>query len=327
MSRVILQPTSNPIALDHYRNTIENPVLISIMEPYITEELKKQILSIYPDGKVYVWGVTNGVNDTNKRKWENISRGDVTLFSRKGGVFSRAVTTLTFHNKELAAALWEYDENGNTWENIYLVDEIENLYLPYKKLNPVLGYKDSYIIQGFNVLSEDLSEKAFLAFDLFSDTFYEKVSEQEYENALNSETHEDDIIILAENNDRKKHFFLRNYIFGGKTTAKCGICGKELPVNMLTCSHIKKRKECSREDLLDYKNIVMPMCRFGCADLYEKGYIYVNDGIVKINKKKKITYDMTKTLDLVDGKTCLYWNEESKKYFDAHMKKQNLYED
>lgn len=324
MSRIILQPTSNLVALEHYRNTIENPVSISLIEKYISCDLKNQILSIYPDGNVYVWGVTNGVNDTNKRKWENISRGDVTLFSRKGGVFSRAVTTLAFHNKDLAAALWGYDENGNTWENIYLVDEIQNLYLPYEKLNPVLGYKDNYIIQGFNILSEELSEKTFSAFDLFSDTFYENVSEEEYENALDGETQEDDIIIFARNNDRKKHFFLRNYIFGGKTIAKCGICGRELPINMLSCSHIKKIKECSKEELLDYKNIVMPMCKLGCADLYEKGYIYVKEGIVQINKKKKITNDMTKTLDLLDGKTCLNWNEESQKYFDAHMKTQNL---
>lgn len=102
MNRIILQPTSNPIALDHYRKTIETPVPISIMESYITKELKQHILSIYPDGNNYVWGVKNGVNDTTRKKWENIDKGDVTLFSRKGGIFSKGVTTFTFHNKKIS---------------------------------------------------------------------------------------------------------------------------------------------------------------------------------------------------------------------------------
>ena len=34
MSRIILQPTSNLVALEHYRNTIENPVSISLIEKY-----------------------------------------------------------------------------------------------------------------------------------------------------------------------------------------------------------------------------------------------------------------------------------------------------
>lgn len=65
--------------------------------------------------------------------------------------------------------MWGYDENGNTWENIYLLDKIEKVYIPYEKLNPVLEYKDNYIIQGFNVLNEKLSERVFSAFDLHND--------------------------------------------------------------------------------------------------------------------------------------------------------------
>ena len=49
-------------------------------------------------------------------------------------------------------------------------------------------------------------------------------------------------------------------------------------------AHIKKRSFSSTEEKLDYKNIVMPMCKFGCDELYEKGYIIIKDGQVVINK-------------------------------------------
>ena len=102
MNKIILQPTSNKDAYEHYVNTILNPVPVEVLKKYIDDDLYKKIMMQYPNEMVYVWGVTNGVNDVNKRKWDKITRGDVTLFSKKGGVFASAVTTLTFHNKELA---------------------------------------------------------------------------------------------------------------------------------------------------------------------------------------------------------------------------------
>lgn len=60
----------------------------------------------------------------------------------------------------------------------------------------------------------------------------------------------------------------------------CGICNKEYPINLLITAHIKKQTHCTFEEKLDYKNIVMPMCKMGCDDLYEKGYIFIRDGKV-----------------------------------------------
>lgn len=321
MSRIILQPTSNSAALKHFKSTIKSPVDLNRIQTYIDPIVFAEIKKIYPTGKAYVWGVTNGTTGSNEKKVKNISKGDVTLFSRKGGIFASAVTTMTFKSEPLAKALWGVDPSGNTWENIYLVEEIQSIDIPYCRLNPILGYKDNYIIQGFNVLNEELSNKLFAAFDLSSATYCEEISTDEYDAAIGKLESEDNLNTSAFTNGRKEQSFLRNYLFKGSKTAKCGICGKEYPVDMLITSHIKKRSECTKEEKLDYKHIVMPMCKFGCDDMYEKGYIYIENEEVKINPKKVTTSDMNIELLKLKERKCTYYNPESEKYFEQHRKK------
>ncbi|GIN91112.1 hypothetical protein J22TS1_21630 [Siminovitchia terrae] len=60
----------------------------------------------------------------------------------------------------------------------------------------------------------------------------------------------------------------------------------EFPISFLIASHIKNRSFCKNEKKPDYKNILVPMCKFGCDDLFEKGYISVINGKIKVNKKR-----------------------------------------
>jgi hypothetical protein len=122
---------------------------------------------------------------------------------------------------------------------------------------------------------------------------------------------------------RKEQSHLRNILFKNKKEDFCGICNNELPINLLWCSHIKKRSECTYEERTDYNNIVMPMCKFGCDELYEKGYIYVVDGIIKINPAMKTTKDLRGKLLQVSGKKIdsKYYNENTIIYFNYHEKK------
>lgn len=263
----------------------------------------------------------NGVKNVNKKKWERIKRGDITLFSKEGEVFACAVITMIFHNVNLAKELWGEDENHNTWENIYLVAEIKNTSIPYKTLNSILGYKEKKKIQGFSVLNDEQSEKLNSKFDLFSENIYEEVSEKDYIDIIEKLDEENDLDSGTRAKRRKEQRFLRDYLFKGKKEAVCGICGRKLPINMLITAHIKKRNECTKEEKLDYKNIVMPMCKCGCDDLYEKGYIYVQDEEIKVNTQKWITDDLKEELSKLEGRKCGHYNEEMEKYFKEHREK------
>lgn len=83
MSKIILQPTANKVAYEHYMNTILNPVSINVIKNHVDIEIYNQMKEQYPDGNVYVWGVKNGEKDTNKKKWEKIVRVILHYFQKK----------------------------------------------------------------------------------------------------------------------------------------------------------------------------------------------------------------------------------------------------
>ena len=101
-------------------------------------------------------------------------------------------------------------------------------------------------------------------------------------------------------------------MFKNKKIEKCAICGNEMPIEFLWCSHIKQRSLCSDEEKKDYKNIVLPMCKFGCDDLYEKGYIGVKDGRVVVIKNTGIKF-VDLYLQHLSGKVVEKFNENNKK--------------
>ena len=158
MPLVILQPCGNQGAREHYRDTIENDVIIDEVSELLTESEISNLKAIYPNGKMKVWGVTPGSNGQNARKWERMSEGDVTLLAQNGAIFASAVTTFRTHNKALATELWGFDDKGQTWEYVYFLDEVKKQEIPYLNLNRAVGYKDNNVIQGFTVLSEDKSD-------------------------------------------------------------------------------------------------------------------------------------------------------------------------
>ncbi|MDC0521604.1 hypothetical protein OAN93_02425, partial [Candidatus Marinimicrobia bacterium] len=53
---------------------------------------------------------------------------------------------------------------------------------------------------------------------------------------------------------RKEHYYANKYLFFNKKNEKCSCCHKLLPINLLTCAHIKKRSLCSEKERKDISN-------------------------------------------------------------------------
>ena len=79
---------------------------------------------------------------------------------------------------------------------------------------------------------------------------------------------------------RREQPILERWLFDGKTTEHCAICGDEHMVSALWAAHKKKRSQCTEAERRD-PYIVMPVCIFGCDFLYEKRYIIIEDGVVQ----------------------------------------------
>lgn len=165
-ARILIQPAAGSAAREHYRETIESPVPLERVTPFLSEGEREQLEALYPTGSAYVWGLTPGRGGRGKSKWEEISSGDVALFSWDNKFRTCARVTTKMHNPELARELWKVNSEGETWEYIYFLDEPHECDVPYEELNEVVGYKSRYVPQGFNLLDEQKSGAVLSEFNL-----------------------------------------------------------------------------------------------------------------------------------------------------------------
>jgi hypothetical protein len=118
---------------------------------------------------------------------------------------------------------------------------------------------------------------------------------------------------------RKEQALLRRFLFGKRSEGSCALCGQRFPVELLVASHIKRRAECSRGEKKDYRNNVLAMCRFGCDELFERGYVLVDQqGLIQRKNRMTVTPTVEKYVKGIVGRRCGEWNGERAPYFRWH---------
>lgn len=114
---------------------------------------------------------------------------------------------------------------------------------------------------------------------------------------------------------RKEQGLLRALTFGDAQTMQCSLCHREFPCNLMVTAHIKPRSKCSPSERKD-PNVVMPVCKIGCDDFYEKGYLTVEaNGQIETRAPDELFSDVGKVLSQYLGKQCLSHNEKTESYF------------
>lgn len=317
MQKIILQPCADIGARENYNKTIGSYVNLANIKRYLTAEQTELISNNCPDGKMHIWGVKDGDNFRNLKQWQRINAGDVAIFSWKKALRSRGIVIGKFNNIDLAMCLW----NDGAYKNIYLLGEMEIIDIPYEIFNKSVGYSEKNVIQGFQVLDEEMSTLVLVELAIGETSYPIDVSEEDYFYAIEKLQEAGNLNKEMLGYQRVEQPFLRKTLFGNKREAKCDICGKSFPVDLLVAAHIKKRSDCELEEKKDFKNIAMSACKFGCDDLYEKGYILVHDGIIVVNRKKYISPNVELYIKNIAGNICGRWNSSTYKYFTAHNEK------
>jgi hypothetical protein len=309
---IILQPAGNKDGREHYLDTVQKSISIESVKSFLSVNEIQILSQIYPQGEFKCWGVTP--SKINVGKWQRMRIGDVTLFSKTGGVFAKATTALKFHNKELAKHLWKTNSKGETWEYLYFVDEVRYCNIPYSQLNPILGYKPNYIIQGFNIIEGDKAEAALDKLGFLSETYLPEVSlEAAKEASLELSKTEKEVSSFI----RLEQGWLRSQLFGNNTFYKCACCKRVLNVDMIVTAHIKPRKHCSHSERID-KKVVFPLCKFGCDELFEKRFLIVEGGRFVFNEHRHIAEDVKEVVTALEGEICEYYDHKTKEYFEFH---------
>jgi hypothetical protein len=74
---------------------------------------------------------------------------------------------------------------------------------------------------------------------------------------------------------------------------------------------------CNNDEKLD-ENIVIPLCKFGCDELYEKGILVVQNGEF-ISLDKNNNENIKLYIDSINDKRCNYFNRNTSEYFKWHF--------
>lgn len=132
-----------------------------------------------------------------------------------------------------------------------------------------------------------------------------------------------DLDVDSTSKSRKEQAFLRAFHSNGRLNSQCVLCCEEYPLEFLVAAHIKKRSECSNAEKLDFKNIAALMCKAGCDDLFEKGYVYVSGGEVYKNSKRDTTTALDSVISKIAGNKVPNWHG-SEEYYNHHKTKFNM---
>ncbi|MDY0850430.1 HNH endonuclease [Bacillus thuringiensis] len=322
MNKVILQPAGK--GEFNYSSTMNKGIDLSEIQVFLKKNEFERLSQIYKNGKVHVWGVKPARDNSNVKQWNKIERGDIALFYGERHFFASASVTYKIHNSKLARYLWGEKEAGVTWEYLYFLDEIKNQYIHINLVNELLKYKSKdHHVQRIRVLNQEKSNEIMNTFDFDNTMYLPDISKWRAEKDLEVIIDELEQNVSLEREvkgrARREQNIIRGYLFGTKKVCSCGICGEEYPVDLLVAAHIKKRAHCSRQEKLDIKHIAIPMCKFGCDDLFEKGYIGVQKGeVISLLDTEYLPKSVKDYIENIQGKACDSWNIDNDKYFEWH---------
>jgi hypothetical protein len=316
MSHVILQPAANLVAQRNFVNTIVNPVLLEqhrdLLGPHFSA-----LLDRFPSGRVPMWGIVPGVDGINTRKFDRVTEGDLVLFAANGQYFTVGTVAYTWRGPLLAERLWGFDDKGQTWENMYALEDVQEVTIPYWPVNQLVGAEVGPP-RGFTVLDEARSARVL---DGLFPTHVEvepEVTDAEYDEAIR--TFDEELDRPGISKIRKEQAYLRQKILGKSRMGTCALCGETFPRNLLVTAHIKPRAKCDYEELRDFANIAMAACAFGCDDLYEKGYLAIDDdGHILVGPL--VADDISpvgRRLAELQGRICSAFTPTSREYFSWH---------
>jgi len=317
--RLHLFPCGDKTARENYANTVETLVSKETVSAFAKTLNPVSSLS---DEHFACWGMTNGKGNVNLNKWEKMQRGDVCLMYRDKAFFSAGKIITKFKNKDLAEHLWEKKSDGESWENIFLIDEVKKINIPIESFINLMGYKKKFAVQGCMTYEEDISELILEELDLidWDSPFYttDCATEEEKKRKIQ------EALQALDQTDSKSHTskrrveqqLLREFHMGERETT-CSLCHSTLPNALMVAGHIWERHKIKDDETRKDPDVVMPVCKLGCDELFEKGFIVVDeDGSIVSDKKYIDTEPLRRFAQRYDGKKCLHFNEKTKRFFN-----------
>jgi len=145
-NQIVLQPCSSLEAKNNFADTIENEISLTSIKKELN---KKDYIDLSEISETFgFWGVVNVAPAT----WKRLEEGALVLFFANRKAFATATVVKKFINFPLASKLWGQTEEGNAFQHMYALKDMQYIEIPQSLFNLNLGYKENFIVQRFQVL-------------------------------------------------------------------------------------------------------------------------------------------------------------------------------
>lgn len=314
-NQVLLRSLSSMQSLEVFENCVRRGVEFQRLEALFRKGEKAAAERHISRGRIRIMRLDADSPESGIRFWTSLNKGNRIVQFLPTGEMVTCKILEKFINEDVASAI------GNTTQK----NELGLLVLVSEPVSSLHGAEILEILPGASVLKGgdflSISNADFdaLQFEVMTDEVVERDSSPRippvWDDALNTA---DEYRQQVHRPEQQK---LRKMLFGDLEQLSCALCGKEYPSSFLVTGHIKKRAFATARERAD-RAIVMPVCLFGCDQLFEQGLVSVaNDGSFSVQVSTEITDPVANLLDEVFvGKECWWWIEhpESRKYFEYH---------
>lgn len=133
---------------------------------------------------------------------------------------------------------------------------------------------------------------------------------------------EDGLDALARVLVRKEQKKLRRMKFGDSPEIRCELCGRLLPRRFVRAAHVKRRANANEQERRNLANI-MAACLFGCDELFEHGYVFVDPGgriRVSNGTPKPSTADLLALATMLEARQCAAAKPSAAEFFAWHRR-------
>jgi len=314
VDQVAFLPCGSAESLEHYEQTVQQPVLLSEIKGLLPAAMFDHLGALFPGGQAAMWGVRSGARGENETRWGNLREGSIALFAGGWKVFASGVVAAKFRSKKVADHLWGANDDGQPWQFMFALAEIREHDLPTETLKAAIGDKPGQPVLGFRVLDESRSRVCLDEFGLRSERDVWPPGPADIDAAIRAlDKLEADYLARR----RLEQDALRSFLLGGRGVGRCKICEREYGAGFLVAAHIKMRAKCTNTEKRDFRNVAMLACKFGCDELYERGYIgYSPTGDLLVSRALR---DANATAYVAGIPKRIVLSAEQAKYFAWHL--------
>ncbi len=311
--QLLLFPTSSKLKYINYVQTIEYSLNINeIIE--ICDKKNVKILKEIKSKSIHLWGVPDGHNNKDLENWKKSKVGDNCLFYRDKKFFSKSKIILKLVDENIASRFLVKTTKGDLSKNIFILEPSSEISITNYRFNKALN-KTNSPLNSFKI--ENIKNRNLLKELGISNL---KTMTGRREDFYQSRLHELEKLdgIKSQAKIRLEQDIFSEFLFSDCSNSKCAICSRSYPNSIMVAGHIKKRSLSSDIERRNLNN-VMPVCKMGCDDLFERGYIYINKkGRIKRNNEKEVTSDLKQYLDIIVDKKSWFFNKNNAIFFDQH---------